>query len=50
MHNQAFLTEFGYFVVQGVLGPMYSQPFTQYNQPLSSQQQQQQQQQRRFNG
>jgi len=40
----------GGFSSQGVLGPMYSQPFTQYNQPLSSQQQQQQQQQRRFNG
>jgi len=39
----------GGFSSQGVLGPMYSQPFTQYNQPLSSQQQQQQQQ-RRFNG
>jgi regulator of nonsense transcripts 1 len=36
---------------QAGLGPMYTQPFTQYNQPHSSQQQQQQQAaQRRYNG
>ncbi|KAG0598700.1 hypothetical protein M758_12G094200 [Ceratodon purpureus] len=34
---------------QNALGPMYTQPFTQYNQPLNSQQQQQAAQ-RRFNG
>jgi regulator of nonsense transcripts 1 len=39
---------------QGIMGPLYSQPFTQYSQPLTQQQQPQQQnsqhQRRHYNG
>jgi regulator of nonsense transcripts 1 len=48
--TQSHFTVGGALQPQGIMGPIYSQPFTQYSQSLPSQQQQRQHHQNHYNG